>query len=118
MGKLDLKTVRVDGKTRYYLGDLDFLNKIPEVIFIAGFDALLLAFEKRESLFFNAENIRDLYTITGIVKPSLMLNGNLVASWRKEGLTLYIKPFVSLKAGEIKKIRKMGEDRYNKVIFE
>lgn len=118
MGKLDLKTVRVDGKTRYYLGDLDFLNKMPEVIFIAGFDALLLAFEKRESLFFNAENIRDLYTLTGIVKPSLMLNGNLVASWRKEGLTLYIKPFVSLKTGEIKKIRKMGEDRYNKVIFE
>ena len=103
MRRLDLSTVEVDGKTRYYLGKLTPCD-IPKVIFVAGFDALLLAFEKRENPFFDTKHIRDIYTMTGILKPTVMLDGTLVATWRLDRNKARILPFTKLKATERRQI--------------
>lgn len=97
MQELDLKTIDVEGKTRFYYGDLPDSVEIPRAIFIAGFDSMLLAFEKRENPFFDPKYIRDIYTLTGILKPTIMLDGRLVATWRKEKNKVIIKPFVKLR---------------------
>ena len=122
MKKLDLKTVEVEGITRYYAGELEEGDTdIPPIIFIAGFDALLLAFEKKENPFFDPKYIRDIYTLTGIVKPVIMLNGELVATWRKEKNKVYVRPFKNLRKKEISLIECEGIKRFqeiSEVLFE
>lgn len=118
MKKLDLNTVEVEGKTRYYLDGLRLPANVPDVLFIAGFDAMLLAFEKRENPFFDPQYIRDIYTMTGILKPTVLLKGNLAATWRKEKDTVVIKPFVRLRAAEKKRISEKAEEEYARVRFD
>lgn len=101
MQALDLQTVEVAGETRYYLGELP-QGEIPKVLFVAGFDQLLLGYEKRQNPFFDAKYIRELYTMTGIVKPVVLLEGTVCATWRKDKGKLWIKPFRDLKAKEKK----------------
>lgn len=117
MKKLDLKTVEVEGTIRYYLGELE-MREIPEVLFVAGFDALLLALEKKENPFFNPKYIRNIYTLTGIIKPTVMLNGELVATWRKEKDKIYISPFVAIKKVDKKRIESKGLEKFSQVLFE
>ena len=115
MKKLDLKTVEVEGTTRYYLGELEEGN-IPEVLFVAGFDALLLAFEKKENPFFNPKYIRDIYTLTGIVKPAVMLDGELVATWRKEKDKIYICPFMNIRKKDIRRMETTAMEKFPEVL--
>lgn len=108
MQALDLQTVEVDGETRYYLGELP-PGEIPKVLFVAGFDQLLLGYEKRQNPFFDPKYIRDLYTMTGIIKPVVLLEGTICATWRKDKGKLWIKPLWELKAREKKMILKAVE---------
>lgn len=120
MKRLDLKTVEVEGITRYYLGELE-AGDIPEVIFVAGFDALLLAFEKKNNPFFDPKYIRDIYTLTGIVKPVIMLKGELVATWRKEKDKIYARPFKNLSKKDTGLIECIGVEKFqeiSEVLFE
>lgn len=118
MKKLDLNTAEVDGKTRFYCGELPSPAGIPEVLLVAGFDAVLLVFEKRENPFFDPQHIRDIYTMTGILKPTVMLNGQLAATWRREKGTIYIKPFRKIKAAEKKRIASKAAEDGASVCFE
>jgi len=61
--------------------------------FLAGFDPLLLGYEKRDSLFFDAENIRNIFSLTGIVYPTIFLNGMIAARWKQNGRRIEILPF-------------------------
>jgi len=120
MKKLNLKTVEVEGTTRYYLGELEE-GDIPPILFIAGFDALLLAFEKKENPFFDPKYLRDIYTLTGIVKPVIMLNGEWAATWRKEKNKIYVHPFKKLRKKDISLIECEGTMRFqeiSEVLFE
>lgn len=114
MKKLDLKTVEVEGTTRYYLGELE-AGDIPEIIFVAGFDALLLAFEKKDNPFFDPKHIRDIYTLTGIVKPVIMINGELVATWRKDKDKIYVCPFKDLSKKAMRLIECVGVEKFQEV---
>lgn len=111
MAQLALHTVEVAGQTRFYCGTLPQPHDIPKVLFVAGFDALLLAFEKRENPFFDARHIRDIYTMTGILKPTVMWNGSLVATWRQDKRARYINPFVPLNARTLKQIVTVAADQ-------
>ncbi|MGT2682177.1 hypothetical protein [Streptococcus porci] len=44
MEQLDLKTVEVAGEERFYLGELEEAE-LPDCLFVAGFDQLLLGYE-------------------------------------------------------------------------
>lgn len=113
MSRLDLNTVEVGGTRRYYIGDLPVPDEIPEALFIAGFDALLLAFEKRENPFFDPKFLREIYTMTGIIKPTLLLRGSLAATWRKEKGSVFVKPFRSLTKKDIQRIERTAFKRFD-----
>lgn len=118
MKQLDLNTVEVNGETRFYYGELPEPTAIPDVLLIAGFDALLLAFEKRANPFFDAKYIRDIYTMTGIIKPTVMLRGELVATWRKEKGMIYLKPFKELNQADMRHIVSYIEGQHGPVLLE
>ena len=71
----------MDGKAYYYIERKIPDAEIPECLFLAGFDQLLLGYEKSESLFLQMEHIGEIFNRSGIVRPAVLVNGS-VAGWR------------------------------------
>ncbi|MGT2950230.1 hypothetical protein BU202_02225 [Streptococcus cuniculi] len=113
MKQLDLQTIEVEGETRYYLGELE-TAAVPQCLFIAGFDQILLGYEKKANPFFDSKYIRNIYTLTGIVKPVVFFKGRLVATWKKEKKNIILDIFELLSQTdlqELEKCRKAYEER-------
>ncbi len=49
-GAIRFKTVEVAGEERFYLGELEEAE-LPDCLFVAGFDQLLLGYEKKANPF-------------------------------------------------------------------
>lgn len=55
----------------------------PRCLFLAGFDQLMLGYEKKESLYLAPENLRAIFNLAGIVMPPVMLDGRVVGKWKR-----------------------------------
>ena len=62
----------------------------PPVLFLAGFDQLMLGYEKKESLFLPPPYLRDIFTRSGIVRPALLIDGTVSGHWNLKNGTLTI----------------------------
>lgn len=112
MAQLDLKTIQVDGEERFYLGTLDEAD-LPQCLFVAGFDQLLLGYEKKNNPFFDPRYIRNIYTLTGIVKPVVFYKGRFVATWKRDKGTILLDIFEDISQQEKKELedyRQMYEE--------
>ncbi|HFU4054028.1 TPA: crosslink repair DNA glycosylase YcaQ family protein [Streptococcus suis] len=103
MKQLDLNTLEVAGEERFYLGELKEAQ-LPDCLFIAGFDQLLLGYEKKANPFFDPKHIRQMYTLTGIVKPVVFYKGRLVATWRRDKDRIELSIFENLTIRELKEL--------------
>lgn len=103
MEQLDLKNVEVAGEERFYLGELEEAE-LPDCLFVAGFDQLLLGYEKKANPFFNPEYIRNIYTLTGIVKPVVFYKGRFVATWKRDKGTILLDIFEDITQQEEKEL--------------
>lgn len=98
---LPVEADECDGRTYYYINSGNgYGADIPDCIFLAGFDPLMLGYEKRESLFFNQEDLRAIFNLAGIVMPALLLRGKVTGRWKRKGRTLTVELFRGLRAGE------------------
>jgi len=105
-----LKTAQCGKKTYFYRNDA--LGKgVPACILLPGFDPLLMAFFKEDSLFFERKDIRNIYSLTGIENPQVMVRGKIVARWKQSGGKIHMAPFKPLPAKEKSLIEKSIEDR-------
>ncbi|NQK58353.1 hypothetical protein HO481_08895 [Streptococcus suis] len=109
MEQLDLKTVEVAGEERFYLGELEEAV-LPDCLFIAGFDQLLLGYEKKANPFFDPKHIRQIYTLTGIVKPVVFYKGRLVATWRRDKGRIELSILEKLTSREQKELENYRQD--------
>ncbi|HEM5145283.1 TPA: DNA glycosylase AlkZ-like family protein [Streptococcus suis] len=103
MKQLDLKTLEVAGEERFYLGELKEAQ-LPDCLFVAGFDQLLLGYEKKANPFFNPKYIRNIYTLTGIVKPVVFYKGRFVATWKRDKGTILLDIFENITQQEEKEL--------------
>ncbi|MGO0040827.1 DNA glycosylase AlkZ-like family protein [Streptococcus suis] len=103
MKQLDLKTIKVAREERFYLGKLEEAE-VPDCLFIAGFDQLLLGYEKKANPFFNPKYIRNIYTLTGIVKPVVFYKGRFVATWKRDKGTILLDIFEDITQKEEKEL--------------
>ena len=91
---LPVSTTECGGKTYYYIDNNQTYDQgIPKCTFLAGFDQLLLAHEKKESLFLSSDNLRSIFNLAGIVVPALMIDGEVVGKWKKKNKKLLITMF-------------------------
>lgn len=90
---LPLKEIIFEGKTYFYIDGEAEKETIPDCIFLAGFDQFLLGYEKKSSLVLPIEHIRDIYTLAGIVRPVLLINGEVAGYWNLKNKKLNIKRF-------------------------
>ncbi|MEG3302446.1 DNA glycosylase AlkZ-like family protein [Streptococcus suis] len=114
MKQLDLKTVEVAGEERFYLGELEEVE-LPDCLFVAGFDQLLLGYEKKANPFFNPKYIRNIYTLTGIVKPVVFYKGRFVATWKRDKGTILLDIFEDITQQEEKELEHYRQ-MYEKIL--
>ncbi|MBE6945270.1 MAG: winged helix DNA-binding domain-containing protein [Ruminococcaceae bacterium] len=90
--QLPVQETVLDGRAYYNL-DLGSApaGNLPECLFLAGFDQLLLGYEKTESLILPREYLREIFTLSGIVRPALLIRGQVAGWWKKQGKTLQVK---------------------------
>ncbi len=100
---LQLKSVECDSVDYYYLGTCETAQEIPPCLFLAGFDQLLMAYKDRSRLL-DEKNRSDVITNTGIIHPTVMLDGRLRAKWKLTGQALSIHPFGKIGADKRKEI--------------
>lgn len=94
LSKLPVSTAECEGKTYLYIDNNQTYDQgIPKCLFLAGFDQLLLAHEKKESLFLSQENLRAIFNLAGIVMPALMIDGEVVGKWKKKNKKLLVTMF-------------------------
>jgi hypothetical protein len=91
--QLPVSEISLDGKTYFYIENGLPVGELPECLFLAGFDQLMLGYEKTESLFLPKEHMRDIFTLAGIVRPAILVNGTVVGWWNLKNRKLKITLF-------------------------
>lgn len=83
----------IDGKTYFSIDNGVLDGVIPSCLFLAGFDQLMLGYDKKESLFLPAGHIRDIFNLAGIVRPAILVDGYVAGWWslknKKMAITLF-----------------------------
>lgn len=91
--KLPVTETKLDGKSYFYIDNGLPSGELPECLFLAGFDQLILGYEKTESLFLPREQMRDIFTLAGIVRPAILIDGNVAGWWNMKNRKLSITMF-------------------------
>lgn len=116
MSALPLESVDCSGKTYYWIDNSKVYDKeIPKWIFLAGFDQLMLAYDKRESLYLPAENIRDIFTLSGMIYPALLLDGHVVGRWKKKDSHLALELFKKVAKSELFALEERADELWSDV---
>ena len=87
---LPVTETSLDGKSYFYIDHGLSVGDLPDCLFLAGFDQLLLGYEKTESLFLPREHMRDIFNLAGIVRPAILVNGTVVGWWNLKNRKLKI----------------------------
>lgn len=113
--QLPTKTFSLNSKDYYYLGNLECdYPDIPGCIFLAGFDQLMLGYQKKDSIYLKPEHLRGIFNLAGIVMPSLLLNGEVAGKWKRKGKKLEITCFRKISAKEKKQVAAAAESVWMK----
>ena len=98
---LPVQSVEFAGKTYFYIenGEPPTAD-IPPCLFLAGFDQLMLGYQKKESLYLPPEHLRGIFNLAGIVMPAVLLRGRVVGRWKKKGARLSATLFEPLSADD------------------
>lgn len=94
LSRLPVRDTDCDGRTYFSIDSgAPAAEDIPRCLFLAGFDQLLLGYEKKESLYLPQEHLRDIFTLAGIVRPALLVDGRVVGWWKRKDRRLKITLF-------------------------
>lgn len=88
---------------------------IPNCIFLAGFDLLILGYQKSESIYLPQEHLRGIFNLAGIVMPSILLNGKVVGKWQKKNTKLTITLFENITVKDKQSIIQATERLWNDI---
>ena len=93
LSQLPVQQTTLGEQTYFYIDTPTPGLFLPECLFLAGFDQLMLGYEKTESLFLPREHLRDIFNLSGIVRPAILLNGSVAGWWKLKNRTLKITLF-------------------------
>lgn len=101
LAKIPAERCECLGKTFFYLENGFCNHSIPECILLAGFDPFMLGYDKAESLVLARENIRDIFNLSGIVRPAILLNGKVAGWWNLKNRKFSAMLFAECEGGII-----------------
>lgn len=91
--QLPVSEITLDGKSFFCIGNGLPAGELPACLFLAGFDQLMLGYEKTENLFLLREHTREIFNLAGIVRPAILVNGTVVGWWNLKNRRLKITLF-------------------------
>lgn len=91
--QLPVSEIVLNGKSYFYIDSGSVVGEIPKCLFLAGFDQLMLGYEKTENLFLPKEHMRDIFNLAGIVRPAILIDGNVAGWWNMKNHNLSITTF-------------------------
>lgn len=91
--QLPVREATLNGKAYFYIDNGLPASILPDCLFLAGFDQLMLGYEKTESLFLPREHMRDIFNLAGIVRPAILVNGTVVGWWNLKNRKLKVTLF-------------------------
>ena len=91
--KLPVSVREIDRRMYFSLGAEEPDCDMPGCVFLAGFDQLMLGYEKRESLFLDPEHLRGIFNLSGVVHPALLIDGKVAGRWGRKGRRLRLEFF-------------------------
>ena len=122
LAQLPVSTCQWEGRTYFFIENGNpYEADIPQCLFLAGFDQLMLGYEKKESLYLRPEDMRSIFNLAGIVMPPLLLNGEVAGKWKQKNGTLTVQPFRSLTRENVTIVKEKAEALWpdiKKISFE
>lgn len=101
LNALPVSEAVLDGKTYFYIDQGSADGALPDCLFLAGFDQLMLGYEKTQSLFLPKEHIRDIFNLAGIVRPAILMDGTVAGWWNMKNRKLTVTMFGKYDADKI-----------------
>ena len=101
------------GKTYYSLCGVGICGSLSCCRFLAGFDPLLLGYEKRANPFLPEDALRGVFTLSGIVRPAILLDGRIAGIWRRVGRDIELTRFSPLPSMQLKRIEEEADRLWN-----
>ena len=101
--ELPVVETMLDGKSYFCIDGGVPTEDLPKCLFLAGFDQLLLGYEKTENPFLPKEHIRDIFTLAGIVRPAILIDGNVAGWWNLKNRILSVTMFGNFDADVVAK---------------
>lgn len=99
--RLNADSFELDGRRYYFLTmDDDVSFDLLRCRFLAGFDPLMLGYEKKETPFLRPEHLRGIFNLAGIVMPAVLINGTVAGRWKRTGKALNIEWFGCVSAAD------------------
>lgn len=92
--ELPLKELTCEGTTYYYLKEPEE-DRLPACLLLSGFDQMIMGYHDRSRIFDPADK-RKVITCSGIVFPTILLQGRIRARWKRVPGGLEVTPFCSL----------------------
>ena len=78
----------------YYHTDCQLpAQDIPHCLFLAGFDQLMLGYEKGENPFLPQVHMRKIFSTAGIVRPAILVDGQVAGFWNLKNRKLSVTFF-------------------------
>lgn len=99
------------GSREYYASNMVLATgaAVPPVVFLAGFDPLLLGYRKTENPFLPEGLIKRVYNNTGIVFPTVLLRGRVAAIWKRTPKGVLITQIDKIGVRDKKKIERKAD---------
>ncbi|MGN1000047.1 MAG: winged helix DNA-binding domain-containing protein [Faecousia sp.] len=91
--QLPVTETSLDGKSYFYIDKGQPACELPDCLFLTGFDQLMLGYEKTENLFLPREHMREIFSLAGIVRPAILVNGTVAGWWNLKQRKLVITLF-------------------------
>lgn len=115
---LPVTAAECDGKVYYYIETgASYDREPPGCVFLAGFDQLMLGYEKKESLYLPEKHLRRIFNLAGIVMPAVLLDGRVVGRWKRKNGKLHVELFDPLGTAERKRIIRAAEALWTDAAF-
>ena len=109
LSELPVSSAVCEGRTYFMLDEGPVSGSIPDCLFLAGFDPLMLGYQKTESLYLPPEHLRSIFSLSGIVMPALLLRGRVAGRWKRTGKKLAITAFAPLSREDKERIAGSAE---------
>ncbi|MBR3973527.1 MAG: AlkZ family DNA glycosylase [Oscillospiraceae bacterium] len=118
LAQLPVEEFEWNGRSFFLIGSEEPEGSLANCLFLAGFDQLMLGYEKTESLFLPQTHLRDIFTRAGIVRPAILVDGTVAGWWNLKNRKLTVHLFSPADHARIRDAAEKQWPDLRSVVFE